>query len=362
MHQEPIARQRLRLEGFELIDETLTFLVGCLGDALKGLGEDKLLPYLPWSEQEVPDETPPEGIQQLYSIGFQLLNMVEERVAAAIRREREKELGATSIRGLWPQALRDMQNIGLTPEQILSVLAEVDVQPVLTAHPTEAKRASVRERHRALYDELVRYEFPKFTNREKRRIRDRIVTALQTLWRTGEIHLTRPDIFRELRDAIHYLRDLFPAALDRLDLHFTEAWRDAGFPLDLLRAAGNIPRLSFGTWIGGDRDGHPLVTPEVTEKALKLLRRGAFQLLQRELSQLSQTLTLSLHLNQVPAEMKNRIQELAAALPEELTSDIFDRFGEEPWRQLASASTNAPSKSTPISSSSPVPFPPMAVN
>ncbi len=336
MPQEPIARQRLRLEGFELIDETLTFLVECLGDALKGLGEDKLLPYLPWSDQEVPDEAPPEGIQQLYSIGFQLLNMVEERVAAAIRREREKELGATSIRGLWPQALRDMQNIGLSPEQILSVLADVDVQPVLTAHPTEAKRASVRERHRALYDELVRYEFPKFTNREKRRIRDRIVTALQTLWRTGEIHLTRPDIFRELRDAIHYLRDLFPAALDRLDLHFTEAWRDAGFPLDLLRAAGNIPRLSFGTWIGGDRDGHPLVTPEVTEKALKLLRRGAFQLLQRELSHLSQTLTLSLHLNQVPAEMTSRIQELAAALPEELTSEIFDRFGEEPWRQLAS--------------------------
>ena len=56
MSQEPIARQRLRLEGFELIDETLTFLVECLGDALKGLGEDKLLPYLPWSDQEVPDE------------------------------------------------------------------------------------------------------------------------------------------------------------------------------------------------------------------------------------------------------------------------------------------------------------------
>lgn len=335
MSKEPIARQRLRLEGFELIDETLTFLNSCLGDALEELGEHELLPYLPWSKNAPPQQHPPEGIQQLYSIGFQLLNMVEERVAAAIRREREKELGATSIRGLWPQALRDMQAQGLSPQQILSVLADIDVQPVLTAHPTEAKRASVRERHRALYDELVRYEFPKFTNREKRRIRERIITALQTLWRTGEIHLTRPDIFRELRDAIHYLRDLFPAALNRLDLHFTEAWRDAGFPLEALRSAGNIPRLSFGTWIGGDRDGHPLITPEVTEKTLRLLRRAAFQLLLRELSELANTLTLSQQLNEVPSSMHDRITELVEALPEELTLDLYDRFAEEPWRFFA---------------------------
>lgn len=334
MPHDPTARQRLRLEGFELIDETLSFLIGCLGEALEQLGENELLPYLPWSGQPAPTSAPPEGVQQLYSIGFQLLNMVEERVAAAIRREREKELGATSIRGLWPQALHDMQAIGLKPEQILQVLADVDVQPVLTAHPTEAKRASVRERHRALYDELVRYEFPKFTNREKRRIRDRIVTALQTLWRTGEIHLTRPDIFRELRDAIHYLRDLFPAALDRLDLHFTEAWRDAGFPLDQLRAAGNVPQLSFGTWIGGDRDGHPLVTPEVTAKTLEMLRRAAYQLLQRELGALSNNLTLSEHLNVVPTALTARITELALEIPEESTAEIFERYSEEPWRQL----------------------------
>src|SRR5690606_26079242 len=124
----------------------------CLGDALRSLGEDALLPYLPWSGS-VPENHPPEGTQQLYSIGFQLLNMVEERAAAAIRREREKVLGADSIRGLWPQALRDMRALGLGPGEILEVLADIDVQPVLTAHPTEAKRASVRERHRALYVE-----------------------------------------------------------------------------------------------------------------------------------------------------------------------------------------------------------------
>ena len=91
-------REQLRLEGFELIDERLKYLLGCLEDALISTGEHELLPYLPWSGREPATGAAPEGLPQLYSIGFQLLNMVEERVAAEIRREREKALGADSIR------------------------------------------------------------------------------------------------------------------------------------------------------------------------------------------------------------------------------------------------------------------------
>ncbi len=335
MTESSPTREQLRREGFEQIDETLATLIESLGEALHSLGEDDLIPYLPWSGT-VPEDHPPEGTQQLYSIGFQLLNMVEERVAAAIRREREKTLGADSIRGLWPRALKDMSEMGLSPEEIIGVLRDVDVQPVLTAHPTEAKRSSVRERHRALYDELVRSEYPKYTEREQRRIRARIVTALETLWRTGEIHLVRPDLFRELRDAIHYLRDLFPHALNRLDLHFTEAWRDAGFPMDVLRAAENVPRLSFGTWIGGDRDGHPLVTPAITRETLGMLRKAALQLLHRELVTLGTQLTLSRQLNEVPDELETRIDELSFTLGDETVSTaLHNRFHEEPWRHLA---------------------------
>ncbi|MBB5353299.1 phosphoenolpyruvate carboxylase [Haloferula luteola] len=335
MTESSSTRDQLRREGFEQIDETLATLIDCLGEALKSLGEDALLPYLPWSGT-VPEDHPPEGTQQLYSIGFQLLNMVEERVAAGIRREREKTLGADSIRGLWPRALKDMSAMGLAPQEIIEVLRDVDVQPVLTAHPTEAKRSSVRERHRALYDELVRSEYPKYTEREQRRIRARMVTALETLWRTGEIHLVRPDLFRELRDAIHYLRDLFPHALNRLDLHFTEAWRDAGFPMETLRAAENVPRLSFGTWIGGDRDGHPLVTPEVSRETLGMLRKAALQLLHRELLTLGTQLTLSRQLNEVPDELETRIDELTFTLGDESVSTaLHNRFHEEPWRHLA---------------------------
>jgi phosphoenolpyruvate carboxylase len=328
-------REQLRLEGFDLIDERLRYLLGCLEEALVSTGETELLPFMPWSGREPAIGAAPEGLPQLYSIGFQLLNMVEERVAAEIRREREKALGAESIRGLWPQALRDLKAAGLTPEQILAVLREVQVEPVLTAHPTEAKRSSIRERHRALYVEMVRNEFPKYTERERRRIRERVVTTLETLWRTAEIHLVRPDITSELRNATHYLRDLFPAAIDRLDLHFTEAWRDAGLPLELLRSAGNIPRLVFGTWIGGDRDGHPLVTPAVTEQTLVELRRSAFKLLERELLELSSQLTLSRYLTPVPGELQARIDHLSATVDAaDGVREILHRHEEEPWRQM----------------------------
>lgn len=328
-------REQLRLEGFDLIDERLQYLLGCLKDALESTGETELLPYLPWSGSEPEEGCTPEGLPQLYSIGFQLLNMVEERVAAEIRREREKAFGPQSIRGLWPQALRDLRDAGLTPEQILEVLQDVKVEPVLTAHPTEAKRTSVRERHRALYNELVRNEFPKYTDRERRRIRERVITTLETLWRTAEIHLVRPDISSELRNATHYLRDLFPTAINRLDLHFTEAWRDAGLPLELLRNAGNIPRLTFGTWIGGDRDGHPLVTPGVTEKTLESLRQSAFELLRRQLLELASQLTLSRYLTPVPTELQARIDELSKLVDPAKGTEILLGHEEEPWRQLA---------------------------
>ncbi len=329
-------REQLRLEGFEHIDSQLGFLLSCLEEALVSTGATQLLPYLPWSGRQPDAGDAPEGLSELYSIGFQLLNMVEERVAAEIRREREKALGAESIRGLWPQALRDLRAMDLGPEEILAVLRDVQVEPVLTAHPTEAKRSSIRERHRALYRELVRNEYSKYTDRERRRIRKRVVTILETLWRTAEIHLVRPDISSELRNATHYLRDLFPAAINRLDLHFTEAWRDAGLPLETLRTAGNVPRLLFGTWIGGDRDGHPLVTPEVTERTFVELRHSAFKLLERELLELSSQLTLSRYLTPVPEKLQARIDHLVKIVdaPEEVMK-ILDRMEEEPWRQLA---------------------------
>ena len=327
-------REELRKEGFELIDDTLGFLIDCLSDSLTALGEEELKAFLPW-RNETPQTAPPEGIQQLYSIGFQLLNMVEERVSADIRRKREKSLGAGSIRGLWARTLQDMIALGLEEDEILDVLKDVNVEPVLTAHPTEAKRATVRERHRAIYLQLTETENAKYTDRERRRIKDNISAAMETLWRTGEIHLTRPDLKQELRNALYYLREVYPTVLNRLDTHFTEAWRDAGFSVENLKNSGKLPRVTFGTWIGGDRDGHPLVTPEVTYDTLADLRYHAIVLLRKELKALAFHLTISDQFQEIPTELTARIGEISNEVSNPLwAEEMIAKNREEPWRQL----------------------------
>jgi len=308
-------RERLRLEGFELIDNTLSFLSDSLADALRDMGETDLIPFIPWHGEKL-DKLPPEGIQELYSISFQLI-------------------GAESIRGLWSHALKEMKNLDLSEDQILQVLEDVHIEPVLTAHPTEAKRATVRERHRAIYEQMLENENPKFTDRERRRIHQKISTALETLWRTGEIHLRRPNIKQELRNALYYLREVYPLATDRLDTYFTEAWRDAGFSVDKLRAAGNIPRLSFSTWIGGDRDGHPLVTPDVTASTLDELRHHAFILLRKELKNAAFHLTLSRHQQTPGADLLERIESLSSEISDrQWVQKILQQNEDEPWRRL----------------------------
>jgi len=327
-------RSHLRDLGFELLDETLSDLLECLAKALEGLNEDDLLPLLPWSGQ-LPEDVSnlPDNLQQLYSIGFELLNMVEERVSATIRRERERELGAETIRGLWQRSLAEMKSMGLGEQEILSLLPDVHVESVLTAHPTEAKRAVVRECHREIYNELTHAKLQKFSDRERKRIFSRITTAMEALWRTGEIHLTRPDLEQELRSALFYLKNIFPKVVTRLNIHLYEAWESAGFDPENLRSIQSFPRLTFSTWIGGDRDGHPLVTPKVTARHLNILRRSAIELLRDDLEELAKHLTLSVHFQKPSKKLRERIQTISS----EINNDVWvkqqaHQMKDEPWR------------------------------
>lgn len=328
-----LTKEDMRQQGFEQIQSTLNMLTEALAEALESIGEKELISFIPW-RGELPSSTPPEGIQQLYSIGFQLLNMVEERVAASVRREREKSFGPETIRGLWSETFARLKEQGLEEEQILEIFKDVHVEPVLTAHPTEAKRATVRERHRMIYQELVQNEMPQ-TDRERARIQKRITVALETLWNAGEIHLTRPDLNQELRNALFYLREIYPNVLTNQDSHLLEAWEMAGFNTNKLKNHKNLPKLTFGTWIGGDRDGHPLVTSEVTEKNLKELRYHAFVLHRKNLKKLAFDCPLSDEFVEVPPKLQERISSIRTELSDaSWCESVITKNRNEPWRQL----------------------------
>lgn len=325
---------------FDKIDQDIHFLIQCLREVLEENGESALANALPWQEgqpatalADSADSVSAIKLTQAYSIAFQLLNIVEENAVVQYRRQLESRDAISQLSGLWSQNLAALRQQGLSGEQVAAELSRVRVEPVLTAHPTEAKRYTVLEQHRNLYLLMVQLENQMWTPQEKRAVRDGIKTALERLWRTGEIYLEKPNVTAELQNILYYLRHVFPEVLDILDQRLYQAWVEVGFSPDLLNYADHRPRLAFGTWVGGDRDGHPLVTAETTRQTLAELRANALNLQRAHLTELAQKLSLSRFLQPVPAALTERIGQLAEALGAEGQAALR-RNPEEPWRQF----------------------------
>jgi phosphoenolpyruvate carboxylase len=318
--------------GFEKIYEDLSFLMHCFREVLEELGELELAQSLPWiSEVKVSPEANPR-LSQAYSVAFQLLNMVEENVAAQVRRGRESDLGLASEPGLWADQLDRLKRAGASESEIAAQLRSIRVEPVLTAHPTEAKRLAVLDQHRALYYLLVQRENRMYTPHEQIAIRDEIKVTLERLWRTGEVHRTKPIVAEERRNVLHYLRDVFPTTLRDVDLRLRQSWIEAGFEPEALSSPDYFPRIRFGTWVGGDRDGHPLVTAQVTRDTFFELREAALETLITAMTRVVEQLTLSGNDQVAPPFLLEGIERLTAE-----TSITVEQliYREEPWRQFA---------------------------
>jgi phosphoenolpyruvate carboxylase len=321
-------------ENAQKIREDLQFVMDCFREVLRDLDEDDLARQLPWGADAPSEPRPdPQHRAQGYSIAFQLLNMVEENAAVQLRRRAEQDGTLADISGLWHHHLNRLKDQGLTEEQIADTLAEIRVEPVLTAHPTEAKRATVLEHHRRIYLLLVERENTVWAPSERHELREQLKAELERLWRTGEIYLEKPDVASERRNVIHYLRNVFPDALPRLDRRLRVAWDDMGFDASLLDAPDRLPTLSFGNWVGGDRDGHPLVTADVTRDTLVDLRTNALQLLKEKLTALTRQLSLSEFLQSPPQELLTRIETVADTLGAAGRRAV-ERNPDEPWRQF----------------------------
>lgn len=321
-------------KGLRKVDRDLDFMMACFREVLEELGHRDLAGSLPWMGKRRL-----RGIQifsyrgvQAYSIAFQLLNMVEENAAAQSKRLREDARGLAADPGTFGRAFVELREAGLTDRQVAKRLADIHVEPVLTAHPTEAKRATVLEIHRLLYKLFVKRENSMWTRAEQLAIREEIKAALERLWRTGEIYQQKPDVASELRNVVYFLTNIFPDAVERMDLRLRQAWEEAGFEPGRISHPDRLPLLTLGTWVGGDRDGHPLVTAEVTEGALALFRRRALELWSERLEALGQRLSLGDHLQEPPEVFLRQIEKHAAALGEAGEAAVA-RNPNESWRQ-----------------------------
>ena len=327
-------RRQYILDGFDKINRDLRELMICFREVLEELGEKNMAACLPWLDEPSSFKFPESlsGLEQVYSIAFQLLNIVEANAAARTRRLKEISSGLTAERGLWGEQLLRLKNLGYSEKEIAAFLPNVHVEPVFTAHPTEAKRSAVLAQHRIIYQLLARTDKESLTPSEQKKSRRQIKICLEKLWRSGEIFFNQPTVAEERRDILFYLRDIIPEAIANLDERLRCAWEGVGFSPTLI--ASREPQISFGTWVGGDRDGHPFVTAEVTQETLSELRLSALQVLHRELGALAKSLPLSSHFQKPSEELLNLICELTKKLGSRGEA-ILERYPEEPWRQLA---------------------------
>lgn len=330
-----MTKEALQEKGQEKIKSDFNYLVSLFKDMLKSIGESELADALPFSSNGNTKEhnIPNERLTQAIGICFELLNLAEENAAAQYRRKTETLFGLESIRGSWGETIYQWKNQGKDEKEIAKRLKDIKVVPVLTAHPTEAKRLTVLEIHRELYLLLVKKENPNWSTSEQNDLKKEITSIMERWWRTGEIYLQKPRLEDERNNLMHYFQNVFPQALPLVDNRLRNAWENFGFSPELIEAPEDFPLIQFGSWVGGDRDGHPFVTPKFTASTLRLHRKAALQMIKTHLIELGAELSISSNRNDIPQSFLDDI-ETSAQLFGADGKKAVERNPSEPLRQF----------------------------
>jgi phosphoenolpyruvate carboxylase len=244
---------------------------------------------------------------QAHGMWLQLLSIAEQNAAMRRRREAENKRGHQSVRGTFAQLMADAASSGVTADEIRTILSGLRVRPVITAHPTEAKRVTVLERHRRIYRMLMDLESMRWTRRERADLVQRLKNEIELLWLTGELRLEKPTVAQEVTWGLHFFNEtLFecvPALLEKMERALQHSYPGEHFEIKSF--------FQFGTWIGGDRDGNPFVTNEVTRLALTENRAASLARYRARVAELLRTLSIAQSAIEVPAALH---QALSAAL------------------------------------------------
>ena len=226
---------------------------------------------------------------QVQGIWFQLLSIAEQNAAMRRRRQVEADRGYDQLRGTFAQVISSAAASKVPASEIKAMLETLRVRPVITAHPTEAKRVTVLEKHRRIYRRLVDLESPRWTPRERQALVDGLRNEIELLWMTGELRLTKPTVPQEVFWGLHFFNEtLFEAVPDLIEK--MERVLAQYYPLEPWVVP---PFFQFGSWVGGDRDGNPFVTNDVTRSTLLENRLTVLRRYRRRLDDLMRTLSIT---------------------------------------------------------------------
>jgi len=265
---------------------------------------------------------------QAQGILFQLLAIAEQNRDMRNRRELERERGHAAVRGTIASVFEKSAADGVAGDDVRDLLRSIRIRPVITAHPTEAKRVTVLERHRRIYLRLFDLESPRWTQREREDLIGSLRDEIELLWLTGELKLEKPSVAQEVAWGLYFfnenLFDVVPQLLGKIQSAIEHSYPDGAFEVPLL--------FQFGSWIGGDRDGNPYVTSEVTRQTLWANRLACLNRYRQRLLELIRHLSIAEHALALTPDFLQTVRERLDSLAD--GSALAARNAGEPFRQF----------------------------
>jgi phosphoenolpyruvate carboxylase len=269
------------------------------------------------------------GVIRAFSVYFQLVNIAEQY--HRIRRKHFYELHTPDEpqRGSISETLRRLRQESYDAKELQRVIDRLEIAPVMTAHPTEAARRTLLEKHRRIADLLAAFDAENLAPRRREELQAQLAAEVESVWQTDDLRHTQPTVLDEVNNGLYYfdatLFDALPELLEELERQLGES-----FPGVKLRD-GAAP-LRFGSWIGGDRDGNPFVTPEITWETVRLQQRLILRKYRDAVFDLGRRLSESSRFAPPTPELCQSLAEDARRLPA-VAEEAARRNAEEPYRQ-----------------------------
>lgn len=253
-------------------------------------------------------------VTKAFAIYFELTNLAETNHRKRRRRAGKLERERSPLPGSFGGTLKRLKAAGISQDAALEALSQIVITPVFTAHPTEVARQTVLLKRRRIAQQLERLDRLPLTAEEAEDCENNIRADVTSLWQSDEVRMAKPTVDDEIRMGLRYFRLSLFDTLPRIYAEVVESFHDV-YGVELEEAA--LPDLlTFGSWIGGDRDGNPLVKPECIHDALELARDLILREYMRDVESLSDRLSSSRRQTRFSSAMLSRLAHYEATIPD----------------------------------------------
>jgi phosphoenolpyruvate carboxylase len=247
---------------------------------------------LQWAEQQSTRRL--LQLVRAFSTYFHLINLAEQHHRIRTLRERERTQRSPLHESV-AAAFDELAAAGVPPAEVVRGLDRLDIHPVLTAHPSEARRRTLLHHLQVAAELIDQLDDERASPRDRERVLDQLRARITLIWQTAEARSERPSVLDEVQSVLYVLVGTVYDVLPLVQRAVDAAARDAQAKDESgaeFHTAGGV-RVRFGSWVGGDRDGNPAVTPDVTRAAARLARTAVLRRYREEVQQLGRDLSIS---------------------------------------------------------------------